>query len=295
MKRKLLSLLIVLSLLMCLGIAAHADDSGLSLVTENPQSTMPLSEKTYDRVIDAAGLLSADELSALNNGADSISDKYRCDVLILTVNTLDGKSAEQYADDYFDYNNLGYGSSSDGILLVVSMNERDYHMTTAGYAISAFTDAGLERLEGRFLDRLSRGSYYSAFSAYLSGCEELLEMAANGTPYDVTPQGYEYTPRQKDAGDYLRSGGLAAVFGLLVSGIPMTKLKKEVKNVSEKNQAADYVRPGSFNLSFNHDRFLYSNVTRSARPQQQRSGGGGGSTTHHSSSGVSHGGRGGKF
>ena len=34
---------------------------------------------------------------------------------VVTVNSLEGKTAEAYADDYYDYNGYGYGENDDGL------------------------------------------------------------------------------------------------------------------------------------------------------------------------------------
>ena len=57
--------------------------------------------------------------------------------------------------------------------------------------------------------------------------------------------------------------------------------------------ASDYVRPGSMNVAYANDVFLYSHVNRTAKPKDNDSSGG--SATHTSSSGTTHGGGGGKF
>ena len=49
-----------------------------------------------------------------------------------------------------------------------------------------------------------------------------------------------------------------------------------MKSVRQKNDAADYVRPGSMQLTHSRDLFLYSHVSRTAKPKNTSSGGGGG-------------------
>ena len=44
------------------------------------------------------------ELSNRDTELDEISEKQQCDVVVVTENSLDGKSAQDYADDFFDYN-----------------------------------------------------------------------------------------------------------------------------------------------------------------------------------------------
>ena len=70
------------------------------------------------------------------------------DVVIVTVASIEGKTATEYADDYFDYQGYGYGEKSDGILLLVGMKERVWAISTHGsLGISAFTDAGLDYIK----------------------------------------------------------------------------------------------------------------------------------------------------
>ena len=50
------------------------------------------------------------------------------DLVVVTANTLGGKSPMEYADDYYDYN----GYTDDGALLLVSMEDRDWWISTKG-------------------------------------------------------------------------------------------------------------------------------------------------------------------
>lgn len=83
---------------------------------------------------------------------------------IVTVNSLDGKTAQAYADDYYDYNGYGYGENDDGILLLISMGERKWAISTYGYChLTAFTDAGISYISNEFQRKLSSGKYASGF------------------------------------------------------------------------------------------------------------------------------------
>ena len=50
--------------------------------------------------------MTEEESSALLNKLEDISQKYENEVGIVTVNSLEGKTAEAYADDYYDYNEM---------------------------------------------------------------------------------------------------------------------------------------------------------------------------------------------
>lgn len=246
-------------------------------------------------VVDDADLLTDSEEAKLLSLAEEISARQKCDVAVVTNWSLGGKDSEAYADDYFDYNGYGYGENHDGILLLVSMEERDYAITTTGYGITAFTDYGLDYLVDRILPDLSDGDYYDCFRTYFETCDDLLTQARNGTPYDVhTSDGLE--------GQRLRRTIMSPAFllvalglGFLLSLIPLAILKSQVKNVKWNRDAGNYVKNDSLVLNNKRDVYLYANTTSRVIDTGNRGSGGGGSTTHFGSSGISHGGTHGKF
>ena len=267
MKKFSIALLLVL-LLTAIVPAAFAEDD----IDEGPVE--------YYRAIDEAGLLSEYELDSLRSTLDSISERYNTNVCVITVSSLEGYSAEATADYYQEelY-------QTEGILLLVSIGDREWHMTTGGRGIQTFTDYGLEYLENCFLDDLSGGYYYDAFTAYARGAEYLLQFEESGEPYDIYSAPKEpYNP--------IRSGIISVIVGLFGALIYATKLKGELKTVRFQPGAAAYTRQGSFQLTSSGEMFLYRNVSKTAR---ETSSSHGGSSTHVSSGGHSHGGRGGHF
>ena len=253
------------------------------------------SDLRLSRVVDLAGVIDDTRLSSLNELADRVSEKYNCDIAAAIVPSLEGKYVVDYADDYFIYNGYGMGSDRDGILLLVSVGDREFAEATHGYAITAFTDYGLTNyLEPRFVGSLSGGDWAGAVERYINASGELLEQARNGKPYDY------YAPErvQKSFKDVAPVAALiSAVVGFFSGGIPTAAMKSKMKSVEKNYGAANYAR-GGLNLRARDDRFLYANVSRTPIPRhtEHHSGGhGGGSTTHISSSGHTFGGSHGKF
>lgn len=257
-------------------------------------------EGTPTRVEDLAGLLSSSERAELLLTLDEISQRQQLDVVVVTVDSLHGKSAMEYADDFFDYNGYGYGENHDGILLLVSMEQRDWWISTTGYGITAFTDAGLEYISDQVVPKLSKGQYAKAFEVFGKSCDEFITQARTGEPYDV-----DHMPRGP-----FRFGLcllISLFIGAFTAGCVVWGLQGQLKSVRGQADARNYSLAGRPQLTTNKETYLYS--TMSSRPRYKPSesssgrshhssfGGGisGGSTTHRSSSGRSHGGRGGKF
>ena len=95
------------------------------------KGVLPIPEgRKLPRLVDDAGLLSQSEKYNLISSLDSISENRQLDVVVVTKNSLAGKTVEQYADDFFDYNGYGYGENDDGILLLPSMETREWAIST---------------------------------------------------------------------------------------------------------------------------------------------------------------------
>ena len=244
-------------------------------------------------MVDEAALLSAAEAAALREKLEVLSAKWKNDIVIVTVNSTGGAKPMDFADDWFDYNGYGQATTGDitdgdGLLLLISMEEQDWWISTKGYSIYAFTDAGIEFL-GKQLkaDGLSDGDYAKAFGGFADWCDKFFERAQAGSPYDKGTL-------PKTSGDVGALMLFAFGGGLGIAWIVTRGMTNKLKTVQKKQQAADYVRPGSLQIFYQNEQFLYKNVV-SVKKETNSSSGGGGSSTHSSSSGSSHGGGGGKF
>ncbi len=252
-------------------------------------------ERQLNRVVDLAGVIDAERLKSLNALADEVSETYRCDVAVAFVPSLEGRYVVDYADDFYDYNGYGYGANDDGILLLVSVGDREFAETTYGYGKTAFTDYGMSRyLEPRFTPFLGENDWAGGAEQFIKDAGVLLKQAREGNPYDYVVT--QRAPRTfKDTAPL--AAVISAVIGFFSGGIPTGAMKRKMKSVEKKYGAANYAR-GGLNLRSRDDRFLYSNVSRTPIPREtehRSSGGGGGSSIHFSSSGRSHGGSHGKF
>ena len=177
MKKRIFAvfLTILLFMLSTVGVWASeasdtSDDSGFS--------------GEYERLTDSAGLLSEEEAQNILTKLDEVSERQKFDIVILTVDSLEGATATEYADDFFDYYGYGYGEGKDGILFLVSMEDRDWALSTHGYGITAFTDAGCDYIAEQFKSSLSDGEYEKAFEIYIDQCDAFVTQAREDRPYD---------------------------------------------------------------------------------------------------------------
>lgn len=268
-------------------IISRSSAAGTGSVTSGAQSKV--SQSTYPRLMDEAGLLSSDEAAEIKAKLDEISERQKFDVVIATVNSLSGKTPREYADDLYDYSGFGFGENKDGVLFLISMEDRDWYISTTGYGIAAITDAGREYIADKFTGYLSDGDYAEAFRIYANEVDRFVTNAVEtGKPYDVgnlphDPLSLIWIP-------------ISLVVGLIIAAGVVGGMKSKLRSVNFAAAADSYVKPGSMNVRESRDMFLYSTVSRTAKPKDSdSSGSSGGSSTHTSSSGTTHGGGGGKF
>lgn len=235
------------------------------------------------RLVDNADLLSDYEERDLCSLLDSVSTKHSMDIVIVTTRSTNGASAQSYADDFYDYN----GYADDGILLLVDMGNREWHISTCGYGITAITDAGRDYIADEFVYYLSDGDYAEGFTVFAELCDEFITQAESGNAYDVLNM-------PKSDFSFGKSLLIALIVGFVTALVVTGAMKAQLKTVSHKSTANDYMKSNSLELTERRDIFLYRRVDRRAKPKDTSSSGGG-SRTHVSSSGRSHGGGGGRF
>ena len=262
----------------------------LSVLTAVPA----LAESDYERFTDGAGLLTESEGQELLEQLDEISERQQVDVVVVTVNSLEGATPMEYADDFYDEYGYGFGEEKDGILFLISMEERDWYMSTSGFGITAFTDAGLEYLSDMIVSDLSEGDYAWAFTTFAEMCDDYITQAQTGEPYDV-----DHLP--KDPLVLLVFLVFALVAGFVIALIATGIMRLKLKSVYSQTEADSYAKKGSLKLTTKNDLYLYKKVDRREKPKEVNTSSSGstrssgGSTTHTSSSGRKHGGAGGKF
>lgn len=225
-----------------------------------------------ERVEDNAGILSESEVSSLKDKLNQISENQGMDVGIVTVNSLDGKSAQEYANDLFESSNFGKGDNKDGILLVVSIGDRKWAMSTHGTANNAFNSEGLDYISSDFLPYLSDSNYFIAFDSFANSSDELINMYNSGNTYGESENNSdeEYYEEYADSSKKDKSPKpswipISIVVGICISFAIMMMYKSQLKSVRKNNKADNYLM--NMNLTKDYDIFLYRTVTRTMRPK----------------------------
>lgn len=228
-------------------------------------------------VVDKADLLTDFEENELEEKLYAVSFANNVDIVVLTVNSLDGKSSLAYADDYFDCNGYGQGEDRSGMLLLYlpgPQGKREVALSTSGELYDCVSDADSDALLDTIIPDLIDENYAAAFDNYVLFAQE--QTQRKGAVNLPSPT---YIP-------------VCLLVGFAVAFIILKIQTASLKSVKKEKNARYYIKEGSLVLTGRHDRFLYKNVTKTAKQTQTSSSG---TSGRISSSGARHGGTSRKF
>lgn len=243
---------------------------------------------TPEYIFDGAGLLDIDDFTALEDAAAQ-GAQYDCGIYVFTVDDMSDygySDIEAFGEAVYDELSLGLGGERSGVLLTLSMYDRDYDLLAYGaVGNAAFTDYGKALLEEEFLDNFRNDDWGGGFTDYVNGCVRYLEANAAGTPVDVAPE------EPLSIGEKLVSGVLFGFIpAVLIAFLVCTVLKSQLKSVRKADGAAHYAVSGKTDITLREDTFTHTTQVRTPKPEQKKSGGGGGhgGGTRVNSRGFSH-------
>lgn len=231
--------------------------------------------QNYNSLLDdSASLLSASEQAELSKTVSDLSADLKCNIGFVTVNDLSGANfshngtTQDYADRYYEES---FGINTDGILVLLVLKDekgkRTVYFSTSGKCIKRLSDSERESILDDMIDNHNPDT---------KGYYDFLNAAATGLRKAVPPH------------VSFLSLLIAIAIGFGIAMIIMLAAKSKLKTVKMEHGAANYVRAGSMDVTASRDTYLYSTVSRTAKPKNN-------SSTHTSSGGGTHGGGGRSF
>ena len=251
-------------------------------------------------ILDNASLLTADQRAKLEEQSAAITSQFPINVYVLTVDDfrdINSDGVFEAAEQYYLSHGLGYGPDQDGMLLLLSMDDRDYALVAYGdYALTNLTDYGRRLISEQFLDDFRDNDWMGGFTDYLTVTKDYLEEAKQNRPVDIYDDPEEPPDPKK-----VRSLGAAIslLMGFPASLLACTGMKSKMRSVKAAHSANQYLNASSVNFSDRSEILTNTTQVRTPIPRQEhRDSGGGGSSfggggSHVNSSGF--GGHSGKF
>jgi len=235
-------------------------------------------------VTDTCGLLSDQEKQELEAMGESIADRYGVGVYVIIVNDYSNyvrtDTAKKATDIFYDDYELGIGNDHEGILVMLSMAQRESTIISVGsFCEYAMPDSVLYQIEDYFLDDFRANNWYQGFKDYYSAVENTVAGKI---------ESYQNRQEQISSGNILYSGGRDPAFNLiLLLGVPCLlaggtclAFAGQMKNAKIKTTAGDYIDRDSIRFDIREDRFTHRTETRQVISNNSRDGGGGGGGGH---------------
>lgn len=233
-------------------------------------------------IYDTEKLLEEEVREIIEMIAQDISQRQQCAVYFMSVHDFrdygDG-DIFNVARQIYEENDLGMGENKDGVLLILSMAERDYCLLAHGFGDTALTDYGKDYISQRFLDDFADDDWYGGARDYLTYTDDLLAQARAGKIYD---RGSWITGGVQWVWSILLGVGLALIVCLIQRGIMRKKVRMQTG-------ALEYQQG---NVQITRKRDVYTHTTE-VRHKIEKNNGSGSSGGHSHSGGYS--GKSGKF
>lgn len=256
------------------------------------------------RVFDQAGLFSETEIIQLEEKIAQCRKSTKMDVVIVSAYADGERSAEEYADDYYDYGGFGVGKKASGVLLLYYMDGPgqpggECYISTAGTMINMLTDERIESILDDVYGDLGNRDFAGATEHFLEDVKAYVKEGVESGQYTY----------DRDTGEIVRyhsirlyEVAIAMVIAGILAGSVCLDIKKRYamkqssREVSNSLQA--YRADCAFHFSVAGDKMVNKYVRSVPIPRNTSSGSGGRghsgsssagrSTIHTSSSGSSH-------
>ena len=224
-------------------------------------------------VVDDGNFLGEKNVQALTEKIKQVEQKHGVRIGVNFFQTIGGQNVDTTANHllkkYFADGENG------GIILLVVMEDRSWNIaldSKLNKRIFSYTDVAY--LNDGFMDKMHNDNFAGAADIFVKNVDELLTYyEQNGKPYDRTEQ---FNPMALAAAILI-----SIVLGFFIRSI----LIGSMSNVHHAQEAADYLKRDTVQLTDKRDTYLYTNVSRRPKSTGSKSSGGG-----HSGGGSSGGG-----
>lgn len=222
-------------------------------------------------VYDEYGVLSEMQYQTLNEEISSLNREYPLEAVIVISENLN-MDDRQYAAQFMQYENIGYGPEYDGVCLLHQPGNRGIAIVFRGSLQYAFGQSVQDMILDDCIEYLRENDFMGAYEVVIRDVRNCMKRVASGKsirPMDIRGE------------SIFSFAGIAFLISLGTMAIPtflMILFQRSKMNMIYPQPNADsYIPENGFILSRKSDRFLRTNVIRSAKPKDEGKHGGGSS------------------
>ena len=219
-------------------------------------------------IYDNADVLTAEEEEQLEDLASTLSAERNTAFIIVTVNGTDGRSIEQYRDDFYDEQAPGYDKShGNTAMLTIDLQERDVNLSGFKLAEEYLDSERLDMIRENITPDLTDGYYYAAFSSFLSEAHKYMG----------------YAPGEFNPNSFFFQWWFQLAVSLFVAWFVLRKMISHSGGVVTVD-GSTYIDDAQSGVVKRQDNYIRTTVTQVKRSNDSDSGGGSTSDGHSSSS-----------
>ena len=240
----------------------YPEGAKISELSRKDRSYPAYTDASKPRVTDNAGLFTPEQIEDYTAKLEKLSDKYKTDVIVFTDVDYHALTFDDYASDFYYY----HGYSERGVILLLVDNDEYW-----GCTVVTFGGDPLYKNEYDLWEAVV--GVIREKESYTDGVDEFLRCSKTVVAHGHMPL---------STGAKLKIAAIGLIAGLIVAFLRVSALKNTMK-VTVPTGAGNYLIKDSYLIRNRRCDYLYTTVSRRARPKQSSSGGGGRGGSSYSS------------
>ena len=237
---------------LCMSVPASVYAASTDTAQENEQIAW---------VFDDCGILSDEEITELNDELAYIYDTYGYDaVLWISQDVGEDEDYRQYAAQFMQENEIGYGDTHEGMCIFHQPGVRNITIVFRGDTQNEFST----RIQDEMLDKcktyLKADDPFGGYQSLIHDLEAGLDRIAEGEkirPMDISDGSV--------AGRFVTDLLMAFVIMIIPTGVLTWYQVRKMKTRVQQANASAYTADGGLELSEKHDIFLYETVSQTQK------------------------------
>jgi uncharacterized protein len=191
-----------------------------------PAVTPPLPAQPSQYVVDLAGVMDAGAQARLNGMLRDLEEKTTAQVVVLTLNSLEGEPIESFSHQTAVKWGIGQKGKDNGVLITVAVKDRKYRIEV-GYGLESTLPDSLVGSIGRqyLVPHFKKGDFAGGIVAAV---EEITNKIAGGTGGEATPGKAAFQEKEWDRSDTI-AFIMIILFVIAVPIILLWIISKKVK------------------------------------------------------------------
>ena len=242
----------LLAISLCMSVPASVYAADTDTAQENEEISW---------VFDDCDILSDEEITELNDELAYIYDTYGYDaVLWISQDVGEDEDYRQYAAQFMQENEIGYGDTHEGMCIFHQPGVRNITIVFRGDTQNDFST----RIQDEMLDKcktyLKADDPFGGYQSLIHDLEAGLDRIAEGQkirPMDIS----DGSVTSRFITDLL----MAFVIMIIPTGIMTWYQVRKMKTCVQQANASEYTADGGLELSEKHDIFLYETVSQTAK------------------------------